>query len=113
MQNNDFNKIIITGYANSEPVLNNTTGGTPVLNFELRTFMKRRSDIFCVTVWGDLAKLGSVMILPNEKLLIEGHIQHKRNKDLVLTDIVEVVAKRIYSLGTCDKPNDYASLLEI
>ena len=101
MQKNDFNKIIITGYANSVPRLNSTFNGTPVLNFELRCNSRKRSEIFDITVWGDLAKTASELIFPNEKLLIEGHVQHKLfgdNKEPLGCGI-ELVARRIYSVG--------------
>ena len=112
LQRTDFNKIIITGYANSEPKLGNTANGTPVLNFQLLSFMKRRSDVFSVTVWGDLAQVAALTVFPNDKLLIEGHIQHKRTSENKQSDFVEVVAKRIYSIGNDSYLKEYKEFLE-
>ena len=114
MQNNDFNKIIITGFANSAPVLNNTANGTPVVNFELRSSMKRRSDVFDITVWGDLAMVAASSIFPDDKILIEGHILHRRFNDETVkaNESVEVVAKRIYSLAGRDKISEFSQIFE-
>lgn len=115
MQSNDYNKIIITGFANCLPVLNNTVNGTPVLNFELRSSMKRRSDVFDITVWGELAKIAAASILPNDRILIEGHIQHRRYNEELYNgkETVEVVAKRIYSLGANDPVSEYMPIFEL
>lgn len=101
MQKNDFNKIVITGYIDTPPTLSHTVDRTPVSNFTLYTTNKSRTDNFDVTVWGELAKTVCNEFELREKILVEGFIQHRawKKEDYETGNVVEIVAKRIYSIG--------------
>lgn len=114
MQKNDFNKLIISGHIKNSPYMGTTANGTPVVNFVLCSDFRRKREDFEVTVWGDLAEKSYYGLKPDDRVLIEGHIQKRNANHTCFTyenGLIEVVARRIFSLDKGVSFNELGSQL--
>ncbi len=105
----DINAVMVTGNLTKDPVLRNTSNGTPVANFYIasnRRFRDNagqwREDVCYVGVvaWYKLAESCSEYLRKGSAVLVEGELQSRslRSSDGVSRNVVEVKAKRIQFL---------------
>ncbi len=105
----DINTVMVTGNLTKDPVLRNTSNGTPVANFYIasnRRFRDNagqwREDVCYVGVvaWYKLAESCSEYLRKGSAVLVEGELQSRslRSSDGVSRNVVEVKAKRIQFL---------------
>lgn len=89
MSHKSLNKVYLLGIVEDDPLINKTTGGTPVANFTLRTTRfwevhgekrSHQTQHTCVA-WDRVALIVGKFVLRGSQVLVEGRIENQRYKD--------------------------------
>ena len=106
----DINNIIIVGNLIKDPIIRQTTNGTPVANFTIASnrkfkdnFGQWKEDVCFVGIvaWYKLAESCSVNLKKGSAVLVEGELQSRqwRTEEGHYRNVVEIKARRIQFLN--------------
>lgn len=120
----DINNVLIAGNLTGDPVLRNTSNGTPVANFYIAANRKfkdntgqRRENVCFVGVvaWYKLAESCFEYLKKGAAVMVEGELQSRtwKNDDGTNNNVVEIKARRIQFLNRqCKKEDTYFSPID-
>jgi len=117
----DVNHVIIAGNLTKDPVIRNTTNGTPVANFTIACNRKFKDNVgqwredICyigVVAWYKLAETCRENLIKGSSVIVDGELQSRswKTENGHFRNIVEIKARRIQFLNKKDTSDDITDL---
>ncbi len=118
----DLNNVIIAGNLTKDPVIRNTTNGTPVANFTIACNRKFKDNVgqwredVCyigVVAWYKLAETCKENLLRGSAVIVDGELQSRswKTENGHFRNIVEIKARRIQFLNKKETSEDLTDLV--
>ena len=116
MATSNINRVVLTGNLTRDPVLRNTSSGTPVCGLRIASNTRRKTsggewvdkpNYLSVTVWGALGENCHRFLAKGRPVAIDGRLEWREweAQDGTRRESVEIVADSVQFLGSAPDTN--------
>ena len=117
MATSNINRVVLTGNLTRDPVLRNTSSGTPVCGLRIASNTRRKTssgewvdkpNYLSVTVWGALGENCNRFLAKGRAVAIDGRLEWREweAQDGTRRESVEIVADSVQFLGGAPDANN-------